>query len=208
MEALSTFGFNSFREIWEFVLEDGSGDWSAIEDMFTAFAGCGRDKMERSIMWIRTRPTKVSEEGNAIRASIIYFTAAHADFISLRSGITFVLDTRSSNMDEKIGNEAKLQKFHQSIPLRPQKIYIIGAGYFKRLLINAAISIASLFTKEKILERIRFAELEEVNNDVEDLSMPQCAGGSCEIVSNKQLVEWVKSRIQNFPILPDELDTL
>jgi hypothetical protein len=42
-------------------------------------------------MWILTNPVPVDEEADAIRASIIYFTAIHADLKSMREGITFVL---------------------------------------------------------------------------------------------------------------------
>ena len=42
-------------------------------------------------MWIRTQPVPIEDEADAILASIIYFTAVHADLRSLREGITFVL---------------------------------------------------------------------------------------------------------------------
>ena len=42
-------------------------------------------------MWIRTQPVPIEDEADAIMASIIYFTAVHADLRSLREGITFVL---------------------------------------------------------------------------------------------------------------------
>lgn len=53
--------------------------------------GCGRDLGNRSIMWIRSQAIPPEGETDAIMASIIYFTAVHADMISLREGITFVL---------------------------------------------------------------------------------------------------------------------
>ena len=42
-------------------------------------------------MWIRSQAIPPEGETDAIMASIIYFTAVHADMISLREGITFVL---------------------------------------------------------------------------------------------------------------------
>lgn len=89
---MSDFGINTFDDVWEGISRDGlEGDWSEMLSMFTAYAGCGRDKQDRSIMWIRTRPVDVAEERSAIKASCVYFTAIHADMNSLRNGVTFVL---------------------------------------------------------------------------------------------------------------------
>ena len=59
--------------------------------MFSAYAGCGRDKYDRTIMWIRSRPIPVAEEAAAVKASCVYFCANHADLNSMRNGVTFVL---------------------------------------------------------------------------------------------------------------------
>ena len=59
--------------------------------VFYSAAGCGRDISDRSIMWIRTQPVPIEDEADAIMASIVYFTAVHADLRSLREGITFAL---------------------------------------------------------------------------------------------------------------------
>jgi hypothetical protein len=53
--------------------------------------GCGCDIMKRSVMWILTSPIPVDEEADAMKCSIVYFTAIHADMRSLRHGITFIL---------------------------------------------------------------------------------------------------------------------
>ena len=79
-------------DVWEGISRDGvEGDWSEIQRMFNSYAGCGRDKYDRSIMWIRSRPIPVAEEKAAIKASCVYFSANHADINSMRNGITFVL---------------------------------------------------------------------------------------------------------------------
>ena len=44
---------------------------------------------------------------------------------------------------------------YQSLPLRPQNLYIVGAGLLKRLAINALIKFASVFSNSKVLARIQ-----------------------------------------------------
>ena len=98
LDAMSDFGIKSFDDIWDGVSRDGQyGDWSTVESLLTAYAGCGRDKQDRSVMWIRTRPVQVHEEVLAIKSASIYFSAIHADLKSLRNGITFVLGNLEFN---------------------------------------------------------------------------------------------------------------
>ena len=42
-------------------------------------------------MWIKTETITVEEEALAMKSSIIFHTAVHADMRSMREGITFVL---------------------------------------------------------------------------------------------------------------------
>ena len=192
-----------FKGISSSVPEEVEEGWRELAPLFTAYAGCGTDKMGRSIMWIKTRPTQVEEEKLGIRAGVLYWLAVHADMTSMRNGITFVLDTEGNDMTQKIGNEGKLQRVYQSIPLRPQKIFILGAGWLKRTLINAIIAFASLFTKEKVIDRIEFAEMSSVEAVVDTPSLPvHREGGGGGIDSNEKLVEWVKNRLDNFPEVP------
>jgi hypothetical protein len=168
----------------------------------------GTDLQNRSIMWIMTRPngTPLDTEKNHARAGIVYFTALHCDLVSLRNGITFVLDTNNNDMATKRGNESKLQNFYQSIPLRPQRIYITGAGWWKRLLINAAITVASVFSSSKVLKRIRFAELDEVKTEIADANLPvEYGGNGGGIRSKEEQIEWVRRRLRSFPPLPADL---
>lgn len=206
-EMKTNFGIRGFGDDGVYkggIFQDGTGDWTEIAPMFTAYAGCGLDNMNRSIMWIKTRPTTIEEEQLAIRAGAIYYTAIHADLISMRKGITLVLDTEGNTLQNKIGNESKLQRVYQSIPLRPQKIFILGAGWLKRTLINGIIAFASLFTKEKVIERVEFCELERVKEGVSDESLPTHRGGQGGgLKDNMALVEWVKERLARFPAVPD-----
>ena len=92
LESMKVFGIESFDEVWSGVKvngRDGENDeneWDKLSTFFQVYAGCGRDKMGRSIMWINTRPVEVEEETSAIRSSVIYYTAIHADLVSLRNG--------------------------------------------------------------------------------------------------------------------------
>jgi hypothetical protein len=202
---------NSFDEVWEGIARDGSGDdssWKVIEERLHSYAACGRDAQNRSILWVRGGGSiPVEMEKATIRTGVIYFTAIHADFISLRQGITFVLDTSSSDMvSDRVGNESKMQTGYQSMPLRPQRIFILGAGYIKRAIINALLSVASLFTKEKVIRRIRFAELNEVQQEIPRDALPSYIGGTFDRYStNGELLGWLRGRLNAFPALPNDL---
>ena len=89
-----------------------------------------------------------------VRAGILYWMSVHSDMVSLRGGCTFVIDSTNAP-DRKVGNERKLQKTWQSLPLRPQNLYIVGASFVKRLFINALIKFASVFSNSKVLARIQ-----------------------------------------------------
>eukprot|EP01038_Epipyxis_sp_PR26KG_P009617 gene9617-12950_t len=228
-DALESFGICSFKDIWEglslesdddilnrdnqdeitssskkYPYADSNDQWNGLLKVIPAYAGCGKDKNNRSIMWIKTCPVQKEDEKLAVRIGCIYFTAIHSDLNSLRNGITFVLDTTGNSMEKKVGNEDKLQRVYQSIPLRPQKIMILGANFVKRFLINSIITIASYFTSEKVIDRIRFVDIDEVKDEIDDESMPIHMGGQGGGISDDvELLSWVKSRIKNFPPLPD-----
>lgn len=211
LKGLLVFGLDSFDDVWKDISKDGqSGDWTTLERLMkSAYMTCGPDIAGRSVLWIIARGgIPAEDEVTAIRASIIYTTAVHADLHSLRSGITFIMDTSLDDQQDKIGNKSKMQKFWQSIPLRPQKIMIMGAGYIKRFLINAAIKLASLVSKEKILKRIRFVELDDVKRLIPETSLPVYVGGLFgRDAREDQLMVWVKHRLANFPAIPiDRLD--
>eukprot|EP00547_Thalassionema_nitzschioides_P002711 CAMPEP_0194216578 /NCGR_PEP_ID=MMETSP0156-20130528/19268_1 /TAXON_ID=33649 /ORGANISM="Thalassionema nitzschioides, Strain L26-B" /LENGTH=282 /DNA_ID=CAMNT_0038945379 /DNA_START=125 /DNA_END=973 /DNA_ORIENTATION=+ len=165
------------------------------------YVPCGVDFEGRQILWIYGgEPITEEMELTCVRAGILYTAAVHADNKSLREGITFVIDTSKQGSKEKIGNESKLQKLNQSYPLRPQAIYLAGSSYATRLLINGLIRIASVFTKQKILQRIKFVTMEEAVELVPKESAPRYAGGEGGNISD--VFEWAKKRYAALPI-PD-----
>jgi len=170
------------------------------------FRCVGRDTCNRSIMWIYANKIPPAEEQNVLRSSFVYFVAAHADLRSMRRGLTFVLDTDADDWKESYGNEAKMQKIWQCMPLRSQRIFILGANMVKRVLINAALALASLFTKEKVLRRIKFADDETVKKEITEENLPIYKGGkNAGVTQDDALLKYLSDRLANFPKLPDDI---
>jgi hypothetical protein len=197
---MAAFGLQTFTDVYK-----NFDDYASLEPRFNAYSKCGVDKDGRSIFWINGRcPSSVADEALSIRAGILYFVAIHADQKSLKEGITFCIDV-SSNVPE-IGNEKKLQSTYQSFPLRPQRIFIIGSGYVKRLLINSLVAFASIFSKAKVLERIKFVTMDEVLvelRDSEAKAAPTYVREGREPIfpaEGQEIARWVKERIMGFPI--------
>ena len=165
-----------------------------------AYAPCGADHQGRSIMWIRGHEILPGQEPAAVQAGILYWLAIHADSVSIQEGITFCIDTSNRKSLSKHGNEAKLQKVNQSYPLRPKALLIAGASAPMRIAINVLIKVASLFAKQKILQRIRFVTVEEAFESVPKSSAPTYLGGGGGSIDNVQ--QWVQNRLVSFP-LPD-----
>lgn len=188
LEALEQFGVLSLND-GEFKEEHA--------DYLRSYAACGPDLQGRSTFWIKGGAIMPEAERSAVEAGIMYFMAIHGDDVSLHEGITFVIDT-SAVPTSRIGNESKLQKAWSSFPLRPQRVYIAGANSIKRFFINGLISIAALFTKQKILDRIRFVDIEEVLKEVPIKNAPVYVGGEGGGISD--LNEWVRYRLDQFPI--------
>jgi hypothetical protein len=181
--------------------EDLWADPSVEQFLRDYYIPCGRDFDNRQILWIRSQKAILeSEEKTSIRAGILYVIAVHADPFSLREGITFVIDTSNRGTFKQVGNESKLQKINQSMPFRPQAIYIAGASPAMRIVINGLIKIASFFTKQKILQRIRFVTLEEAMTRVPKKNGPRYLGGSGGGIDD--VIEWTKRRYFEMPI-PD-----
>ena len=167
-----------------------------IVDKFnTNYQVCGKDNGGRSIMWIgASKPSPISEEQIVVHSGILYWMAVHADIHTMREGCTFVIDTSKQKGIPKVGNEKKLQKTWQALPLRPQNLFIVGAGFFKRIFINALIAFASIFSNSKVLARIRFVEMPEVRTEVPDASMPEELGGD----KRESVEEWVQKKLGVF----------
>ena len=103
----------------------------ALSEQWHRLAVAGVDEEGRQIMWIHGGGTQPDEEHACIWASTLYFFAVHADLVSLRNGITLVIDT-SNAPKKKVGNERKLQVAWQNYPTRPQHIFIMGTSALTR----------------------------------------------------------------------------
>ena len=176
-------------------ISDVWANQAELGDQWHRLAVAGRDEEGRGVMWINGGATEVSEEQRCIRACCLYFFAAHADLKSLREGISLVIDT-SNAPKEKVGNEKKLQVAWQNFPTRPQHIFILGTNLITRVAINALIAIASLFAKNKVIARIKFAEVKDiVKLWGGEADLPQAHGGA----PKGETSGWVASRLAAFP---------
>jgi hypothetical protein len=137
--------------------------------------------------------TSIAEEGRCIRACCWYFFAVHADRHTLRSGISLVINTANAPK-QKVGNERKLQVAWQNFPTRPQGIYILGTSAFTRIAINALIAFASLFAKNQVIARIRFADLKDMEKKMGRAALPAMHGGD----PRPPTAQWVDERLANF----------
>lgn len=169
----------------------------------SSYAPTGPNYDGASTIWIRGNVSRVSidEERHHTLAGTMFILACHADSVSLRQGVTFVIDTTidKSSLGPKVGNEGKLQKLYQSYPLRPQQILIAGTNMITRVIVNTAIQVASLFTKQKVLDRIEFITLEQAKTKIPLSSVPVYLGG--EGGGNGTVInDWVKQRLEQFPI--------
>merc|ERR1711998_85100 len=96
-----------------------------------------------------------------------------------------------------------MQRAWQTYPLRPQAIFILGAGFVKRSLINGLIRFASLFTKDKVIDRIKFATVDDVRVLIPPNAMPVYQGGKGTGTDISSL-DWTRQRLAAFPPLPAE----
>jgi hypothetical protein len=149
-------------------------------------------------MWITSgNQVAIEEERHHVLAANMYTLAVHADPISLREGVTFVIDMSQSTPPPKIGNEGKMQKVYQCYPLRPQQIMIAGTNMFTTIIVNASIKVASLFSKQKVLNRIRFVTVEDAVSQIPESSVPKYLGGPGG--GHASIERWVQERLQHFP---------
>ncbi len=135
---------------------------------------------------------------NHVHACIMQYLAVHSDAKTLRQGVSFILDLSGKDPTlAKVGNEKLLQSFYQAIPQRPQIILIAGASYFMRTVVNASIKLASLFIKQKILQRIHFVTIEEAKDMIPLSSAPVCVGGGGGGIESYE--KWAKERLEQLP---------
>jgi hypothetical protein len=179
--------------------EYGLGDvWSNKEELHNQWhrlAVAGRDEGNRGIMWVHGGGTPVEEEGACIRACCWYFFAVHADRHTLRNGISLVINTASAPK-KKIGNEQKLQVAWQNYPTRAQGIYILGTNMVTRVVVNGLIAFAALFAKNKVIARIKFAQMDDLEKKWGGKeALPEMHGGAAK----PSTAQWVEERLANFP---------
>jgi len=167
-----------------------------------SYALCGRDDKGRSIQWVKGTkdPYPVDIEAEVVKCAIMYHTAIHAGAVSLRNGISFVIDTSNNKEAKRPKNHKKLQKTWQAMPMRPQSILIAGASKVTRLVINALITAASLFTKQKVLDRIKFVSVDDAVSSFPKDSTPTYLGGDGGGNDVQGIVKWTKERLEGFPV--------
>jgi len=175
-------------------------DPAALHDQWHRLAVAGVDEASRGIMWINGGGTPVAEERNCIHSCCLYFFAVHADRHTLRNGISLVINTANAPK-KKVGNERKLQVAWQNYPQRAQGIFILGTSALTRIAINALIAFASLFAKNKLIARIRFAEVKDIEKRIGRMNLPEQHGGD----KRPSTSDWVQARLASFPKmgLPD-----
>lgn len=161
---------------------------------FGMFCVCGNDKEGLGIMWITGKPVPVAEEQNSVLASFMYYLAVHSDADTLRRGITLVIDS-SNRSDVKIGNEKKLRKTWFNLPLQAKRIFIVGAGFFKRMAINGLLRVVRLFKSG--LEGVQFVQMEAVEQVVPEKSRPNYALSESERVASVHA--FMQQRLSTFP---------
>lgn len=153
----------------------------------------GPDGRGASTFWIQ--PTEVEHDLEChVQSALWHYCALHSDPISLRQGITVVLDLSHQQRMKKCQDGKRLQKLYHSLPQRPQEIYVLGQqpNAFTRVIGNTTYL---LFRQSKLLNRLRF-----VNHLDEDVlsseSLPKYMGGNVKHSIGSDLVN---QRLQHFP---------
>lgn len=161
----------------------------------------GKDGRGCSTTWIRGKGRVPKEEERAhCHACVMQYLAVHADPRTLRNGVSFIIDLtgRDDAAAAKVGNEKLVQAFYQAIPMRPQIIMIAGCNVLMRTVVNASIKLASLFTKQKVLDRISFVSVESAVEYLPKGNAPSYCGGNAGGVENYE--EWVKMRLEKLTV--------
>ena len=158
----------------------------------------GPDGTGASTFWINGQGVVQMEDQRIhCHACIMNFLALHADAKSLRDGITFVIDVTKGIPDEKIGNEKQLQNLWQGFPQRPQTIRIAGTNAVTRAFVNASIKLASVVTKQKVLDRIKFCTVDDAKKAIPLESAPRYVGGGAG--GAESIASWIEARLKALP---------
>jgi hypothetical protein len=202
LEELAQYDIHSVYDIYNGAQDKNSNEWVYLAPFFNNYAGCGRDKDDRAVVWIQSRFIPNGMERNAIRAALMYYTAIHSDLRTMRNGITFVVDTDGTLLPSS--RESKLQKIWQTMPARPQQIFILGTSRLKQIFANSMMMMQSLFvSSEKMASRVQFGDIWDVEDAVPLDALPVYQGGNGGgLTSETALVDWIKSRIREFPAFP------
>lgn len=221
IQTLSYWGITTLNE------EQLTDPCKRSDHYLQSYKVAGKDIKGSSIFWIEATekiPNDLEEEKYSILSGIRYHMAVHSCPITLREGLTFVINV-TNQPNQKVGNEKRMQKAHQSYPLRPQHIFIVGASKVARIAINSLLKIGSFVSKAKILKRIKFVTIEEIvdiNNGgtVPKESLPKHLQSTCleDLMANmdladnsekkntkgqqEEIISWVNTRIALIPI-PD-----
>ena len=99
--------------------------------------------------------------------------------------------------EKKTGNEKLIQSFYQAMPQRPQIIMVAGCSLPTRAFVNVSIKLASLFIKQKLLQRILFVTVKQAAGSLAEGSAPVYVGGKGGGIDNYEA--WVKERLQKLP---------
>ena len=129
------------------------------------------------------------------------YLSVHADPKTLREGVSFVIDfstRRDISKLPKQGNERLIQSFYQAIPQRPQVIMIAGCSLPTRAFVNASIKLASIFVKQKILQRIHFVTRDAAVQHLPAGAAPAYLGGDGGGVESYE--GWVKDRLEKLTV--------
>mmetsp|Transcript_44537 Transcript_44537/g.94780 ORF Transcript_44537/g.94780 Transcript_44537/m.94780 type:complete len:351 (-) Transcript_44537:206-1258(-) len=164
----------------------------------------GKDRRGCRTTWIRGggKVTKELERAHC-HACIMQYLSVHSDPNTLRNGVTFVIDLSSRTdlaTQSKQGNERLIQSFYQAIPQRPQIIMIAGCSLPLRAIVNASIKLASVFIKQKVLQRIHFVTVEDAAGRLARGSAPAYVGGMGGGVESYE--DWVRERLERL-LVPD-----
>lgn len=146
-----------------------------LKDVWDVYHPCGPDNQGRSVMFLKGQGIPIEREKDAVRGGFLYWMAVHSDPVTIREGMTFIID--QSGDVKRVGNENKMQKMWSALPLRPQHFFIVDATFIKRIFINALIKFAALFSSAKVLKRIRFVERSEVEKVIPTDRLPAIYDG-------------------------------
>lgn len=207
LDAMSVFGITSFEDVFSEINTDEKLIPFMKEAVAMVYPPCGTDKEGRGVMWIKsqTKAIPIGQEKLAIVSVMVYYVACHSDLHTLRSGISFVIDTLLQDYSSTSGNEANLQKVFRSLPLRPQNVFILSSNYLKRLALNFLLGVAAAVTSEKVLSRIKFVvAIEDVEAEIDKRAIPvYFGGGGGGFETDDAYAMWLTHRFKNFPLIPD-----